>query len=286
VTLDAGYDFGLYLRSDNVLGCQLSAAYGGGSCLPTGGGAVTSVAGRTGAVVLGESDITGLSTDLAAKVASATTVNGHPLSGNVTVAVSDLAAGALANGMTATTQTAGDNSTKVATTGFVAAAVTNAAPSIAGFQTEPNTTGTMTLNANKTNLTAYYLTGNLTTSGVWFYISTTADNTANLYDIGIYNSAGTLLAHLGATPGTTFAPAASAWKRLTWLGGAVTIPAGKVYVGVTTNASTPATVGGWSSVAVYSTNSAFTSSGGTLAGTIAPPNDAATLTTLPTFIIN
>ena len=284
VTLDAGYDFGLYLRSDNLLGCQLSTAYGGGSCFPTA--AVTSVAGRTGAVTLTEADVASLTADLGAKVPTSTTVNGHALSGNVTVAPSDLAAGALANGMTATTQSAGDNSTKVATTAFVAAAVTAASPSIAGFQTEPNTTGSMTLNQNKTNLTAYYLTGNLTTSGLWFYISGTADNTGNLYDIGIYNSAGTLLTHLGATAGTTFAPAANAWKRLTWTGGPVTIPAGKIYVAVTTNAATPASVGGWSSVAVYSSNSSFSSSGGALASSITPPSDAAILTVLPTFILN
>jgi hypothetical protein len=284
VTLDAGYDFGLYLRSDNLLGCQLSTAYGGGSCFPTT--AVTSVAGRTGAVTLTEADVANLTADLAAKVPASTTVNGHALSGNVTVAPSDLAAGALANGMTGTTQVAGDNSTKLATTAFVAAAVTAASPSIAGFQTEPNTTGSMTLNQNKTNLTAYYLAGNLTTSGVWFYISGTADNTGNLYDIGIYNSTGTLLTHLGATAGTTFAPAANAWKRLTWTGGPVTIPAGKIYVAITTNAATPASVGGWSAVAVYSSNSSFTSTGGALASSITPPSDSALVTVLPTFILN
>ena len=52
-------------------------------------------------------------------VPNTTIVNGHALSGNVTVAPADLAAGALANGMTATTQSAGDYSTKLATTGYV-----------------------------------------------------------------------------------------------------------------------------------------------------------------------
>ena len=42
-----------------------------------------------------ESDITGLTTDLAAKVATSTTVNGHALSGNVTVSASDLTTGTL-----------------------------------------------------------------------------------------------------------------------------------------------------------------------------------------------
>jgi hypothetical protein len=54
-----------------------------------------------------------------AYVPNTTTVNGHALSSNVTVAPADLAAGALANGMTASTQSAGDNSTKLATTAYV-----------------------------------------------------------------------------------------------------------------------------------------------------------------------
>jgi hypothetical protein len=64
-----------------------------------GGGAVTSVAGRTGAVVLGESDITNLSSDLALKA--------------------PLASPALTGTPTAPTPTSSDNSTKIATTAFV-----------------------------------------------------------------------------------------------------------------------------------------------------------------------
>jgi len=71
------------------------------------GGAVTSVAGRTGAVVLGESDITSLTTDLAAKAT--------------------LASPALTGNPTAPTQTALDNSTKIATTAYTDGAVAAAA---------------------------------------------------------------------------------------------------------------------------------------------------------------
>ena len=56
-------------------------------------------------------------------VPKTTTVNGHALSANVTVAFGDIASGALANGTTATTQAASDNSTKVATTAYADAAV-------------------------------------------------------------------------------------------------------------------------------------------------------------------
>jgi hypothetical protein len=53
------------------------------------------------------------------KVSTTITVNGHGLTSNVVVAPEDLAAGALANGMTATTQAPGDSSTKLATTAYV-----------------------------------------------------------------------------------------------------------------------------------------------------------------------
>lgn len=56
-------------------------------------------------------------------VANTVTVNGHALSSNVVVAPSDLAAGALANGMTGTTQTPGDSTNKLSTDAFVAAAI-------------------------------------------------------------------------------------------------------------------------------------------------------------------
>lgn len=64
-----------------------------------GGGAVTSVAGRTGAVVLGESDITNLSSDLALKA--------------------PLLSPALTGTPTAPTPSSSDSSTKIATTAFV-----------------------------------------------------------------------------------------------------------------------------------------------------------------------
>jgi len=53
------------------------------------------------------------------RVPTSTTVNGHALTGNVTVAPADLAAGAFATGMTAANQTVGDNSGKLANTKYV-----------------------------------------------------------------------------------------------------------------------------------------------------------------------
>jgi len=51
-------------------------------------------------------------------VAVTRTVNGHALSSDVTLGYPDLAAGAVADGTTAVTQAAGDNSTALATTAY------------------------------------------------------------------------------------------------------------------------------------------------------------------------
>jgi len=101
--------------------------------MPAGGG-VSSVFGRTGAVAAATGDYSVGQISGAAPLASpvftgtpvvpgyvttGTTVNGHALTGNVTVSASDLTTGTLANGIAATTQSAGDNSSKLATTAYV-----------------------------------------------------------------------------------------------------------------------------------------------------------------------
>ncbi len=48
------------------------------------------------------------------------------------------------------------------------------------------------------------LTFPLTTTQVTYDVST-ADNTSNTYDIGVLNSSGNVVAHIGSTAGTTFA---------------------------------------------------------------------------------
>lgn len=75
-----------------------------------GGGAVTSVAGRTGAVTLAESDIASLVSDLSTLTSGV-------------AASAPLASPALTGNPTAPTQTAGNNSTRLATTAFVTAAL-------------------------------------------------------------------------------------------------------------------------------------------------------------------
>jgi hypothetical protein len=114
VTVPSGMEFSLGVGSDNTFKCQLA---GGGSCMPSGGGAVSSVFGRTGAITAQTGDYT--AAQVTGAVANTTTVNGHALSANVTVTAGDLTAGTLPGGTAATTQSGGDNSTKLATTAYV-----------------------------------------------------------------------------------------------------------------------------------------------------------------------
>jgi hypothetical protein len=102
-----------------------------------------------------------------------------------------------------------------------------------------------------------------------------ADNTANLYDIGIYNLAGTLVAHSGATAGTTFAAAGTTMYTIPITGGPVTLTPGTYMIATTTNcASACATLyGNGLSVTTSRINGSGlgTTSGGVLSGTLSTP---------------
>jgi hypothetical protein len=98
-----------------------------------------------------------------------------------------------------------------------------------------NTTGTaisFSSTAGKAELWGVVLTFPLTTTQVTYDVST-ADNTSNTYDIGVLNSAGTVVARIGSTAGTTFAPS-TGYKTLSWTASA-TLQPGKYYLAITSN---------------------------------------------------
>jgi hypothetical protein len=119
------------------------------------------------------------------------------------------------------------------------------------------------------------------------YNVVTADNTSNTYDIGIVNSSGAVVAHIGATAGTAFA-ASTGWKTVNWTGSA-TITRGKYYLAITTSCTTSCAALIGSSTGVGFTFAGNTqegvSSGGTLSGTITIPADSYTATTVPTWAV-
>ena len=102
-----------------------------------------------------------------------------------------------------------------------------------------------------------------------------ADNTANNYDVGIATATGTIVLDIGATAGTSFAPAVAP-RTIAWAQGTKVLQPGKYYIVVTTNcASSCATISADSSVlgvTFQNAATAGTTSGGALTG-FTPPAD-------------
>ena len=174
----------------------------------------------------------------------------------------------------APTPSAGDSSTRIATTAWVQGQTTGI-PWLTVPRGGSPTTVTFSSTANQAALWGVVLQFPVTTSQVTYYAGT-ADNTANTYDIGIYDNAGNLKAHTGATLGTAFAPATGS-RTLSWTGGAVTLEPGRYYLAITTNCSSScATLDGDNASALTFLNRGIVSvaAGGTLNGPISPPTDA------------
>lgn len=139
-------------------------------------------------------------------------------------------------------------------------------------------------NVNK--LWGFLLPYSVTTTQVTYDV-TTADNTANNYDIGIYNNSGNLVLNIGPTPGTIFAPSKK-FLTIAWHQGSTTLPAGRYYIGFTANcASACGALAADPSYVSFAINlSAGTSTGGALAATVTPPADSWNTGNQPTIVIH
>jgi hypothetical protein len=126
---------------------------------------------------------------------------------------------------------------------------------------------------NLNTLWGILLPYNVTSTEITYDIMT-ADNTAHLYDIGLFDNSGNLAVDLGPTPGTTFA-AARGFHTLTWTQGATSLAAGRYYLGFTTNCTaTCAKIAGAVAVVSYAIDkSAGASVGGALSSSVTPPAD-------------
>lgn len=150
------------------------------------------------------------------------------------------------------------------------------------------TAGEATISAaNAIKTWGIYLDKTLTVGSFCWFVST-ADNTANLYDYGIYDNAGNLKGHLGATAGTTFSPSNGFTCHATSAG--FTLVPGRYYIAETSNcAATCAQLGGPGAYASFNTNTTVvtTSTGGTLPATMTPAADVWTWTTgEPMFVMH
>jgi hypothetical protein len=155
-----------------------------------------------------------------------------------------------------------------------------------------NTTGTaisFSSTAGKAELWGVVLTFPLTTTQVTYDVST-ADNTSNTYDIGVLNSAGNVVAHIGSTAGTTFAPS-TGYKTLSWTASA-TLQPGKYYLAITSSCTSACAqvYGGSSAGFTFLGGSSGTAesvtAGGTLNNGITIPADNPTEATIMSWEIH
>ena len=146
--------------------------------------------------------------------------------------------GSTGNAPVLTTLTAGENINITNSPGSVTISATGgSAATLPFFVTGgEHTGGVQPATKNVTRLWGILLPYNVTTTEITYDV-TTADNTANAYDIGIFNNSGNLVADIGPTAGTTFAPS-KAFQTLAWSQGSTSLAAGRYYLAFTTNCAT------------------------------------------------
>jgi len=140
---------------------------------------------------------------------------------------------------------------------------------------------------NVTALWGFLLPYNITTTQLTYDV-TTADSTANEYDIGLFNDSGDRVLHTGATLGTTFAPSAATFRSLAWNEGSTHLSAGRYYLAFTTNCSSScAHLGAATSYVSFTINASVgASAGGALPSTLTPPADSWSTGNQPTVVIH
>ncbi len=176
------------------------------------------------------------------------------------------------------TLTAGANVTITNAAGKITIASTGGggggAPTLPFFATASGRTGsTIGPGANANTLWGFLLPYNVATTEITYDVMT-ADNTAHAYDLGLFDNSGNLVVDLGATAGTTFAPA-KGFHTLTWAQGSTSLTAGRYYLGFTTNCTaTCAKIAAATAVVSFIIDkSAGASTGGALSTTVTPPAD-------------
>jgi hypothetical protein len=171
--------------------------------------------------------------------------------------------------------------------GSITISATATAPTLPFFATGGERTGSsLSAQKNVTTLWGFLLPYNVTTTQLTYDV-TTADNTANDYDIGIFDNSGNLVLAIGPTAGTGFA-ASIGFHTLAWTQGSTTLPAGRYYLALTTNcASVCAAIGASSSFVSFAANvSVGATNGAALPSTLSPPADAWSTGNQPTIVIH
>jgi hypothetical protein len=141
--------------------------------------------------------------------------------------------------------------------------------------------------ANRAALWGVVLSFPVTTTRVAYSVGT-ADTNSNTYDIGIYDSAGSLKAHIGPTAASTFAGTTGP-HQLNWTS-SITLQPGKYYLAITSSctASCAQLAADNGSGVTFANNIWVTvASGGSLDANISPPSDSWVFTSyIPAWGVN
>ncbi len=206
-------------------------------------------------------------------------------------------------------------STAAPTDGQILIGATGGAPSLGTLTAGPNITitngpGSVKISAQGDAALPYFATGDqhagssvsagtnlialwgfllpykVTTSKITYDV-TTADNTANKYNIGIYDYSGNLIAQTAPTAGTTFAPSA-AFHSLPWTKGSTTLEPGRYYIAFTTDCTSKcAAIGATATYVSFAVGAkGGASTGGALTTTLTPPADNWAVGNQPTIVIH
>jgi hypothetical protein len=195
--------------------------------------------------------------------------------------------GSTGNAPVLATLTAGPNVNITNSPGSVTISATGgSAATLPFFATAgARTGGFQSATVNVTRLWGFLLPYNVTTTQITYDV-TTADNTANDYDIGLFDNSGNLVADIGPTPGTTFAPSKT-FRTLPWTEGSTSLAAGRYYLAFTTSCSSKcAQVAAAATYVSFAVNvSAGASAGGALPSSVTLPPDTWATGNQPTIVI-
>ncbi|MGH9449402.1 MAG: beta strand repeat-containing protein, partial [Terriglobia bacterium] len=110
------------------------------------------------------------------------------------------------------------------------------------------------------------LTYPVTASSITLSVNSTDSTSGDLYSFGIFNSSGTLVAHIAPTALTTIGNFTASF-----LEGTVSFAAGQYYVGTTANASTARVLAGTNAVTFLTDTNGAATTGGAQPSSITPP---------------
>lgn len=199
------------------------------------------------------------------------------------------ASGAVAFDSTAGNFVAGKAGTQVTVCTTAGEAGCGGSGTTANFYISPwgGSTGFNFPTANTTRLFAFVSPNSISGSTKLYYHVSAADNSANLYDIGIYNSSGTLVCHVGATAGTTLGPSTGD-KSIAWASACSLTGGNRYYWALTGNSNVLGLNGAssvWSPVCNVVPATGSTTSGGVLNGTVTFSADAPSTCIMPNLAI-